>query len=80
MVDNCTEFDKKIARVLQVKLYSIDVYDPILHLTILIQAVCTRIGLNYKGVYSGNQKRKFLLKSLPDQSVKTLYFTLILID
>lgn len=54
VIDNCTEFDKKVARVLQ--------------------SVCERIGLNFKGYDASNKKRKFLLKSLPDASVRQLKY------
>lgn len=46
VIDNYTEFEMKIARVLQ--------------------AVCTRIGLQLKGFDIGNRKRKFLVKQVPD--------------
>ncbi|CAF1157413.1 unnamed protein product, partial [Brachionus calyciflorus] len=46
VIDNCTDFEIKIARVLQ--------------------AVCDRVGLHFKGFDIGNRKRKFLVKSLPD--------------
>ena len=36
-----------------------------------LQAVCERIGLNLKSFETGNRKRKFLIKSLPDDSVTT---------
>lgn len=46
VIDNCTDFEIKIARVLQ--------------------AVCDRIGLQFKGFDVGNRKRKFLVKVVPD--------------
>ncbi|RNA27737.1 TRPL translocation defect 14 isoform X3 [Brachionus plicatilis] len=46
VIDNCTDFEIKIARVLQ--------------------AVCDRIGLQFKGFDVGNRKRKFLVKAVPD--------------
>jgi hypothetical protein len=39
-----------------------------------IQAVCSRIGLNLIGFESGNKKRKYLMKTLPDDSVSVPYF------
>lgn len=50
MIDNCTEFEMKIARVLQ--------------------AVCNRIGLQLTGFDIGSKKRKFLVKNVPDNSVR----------
>ena len=59
VIDNCTEFEEKIARVLQ--------------------AVCERIGLQIKGFDVGNRKRKFLVKTVPDATVrkKNLIFVFI---
>lgn len=53
LIDNYTEFEMKIARVLQ--------------------AVCTRIGLQLKGFDIGNRKRKFLITQVPDISVKIIF-------
>jgi hypothetical protein len=33
-----------------------------------LQAVCQRIGLNLKGFEAGNQKRKYLIKDMPDDA------------
>ena len=36
-----------------------------------IKVVCERAGLNIKGFGNENRKRKFLLKSLPDDEVRS---------
>ena len=46
VIDNRTDFEIKIARVLQ--------------------AVCDRVGVFFKGFDIGNRKRKFLIKCVPD--------------
>lgn len=67
-IDNCGVFEVKIARALQVNSFNKNQIVNILKLK-KIKVVCERIGLHLKGFDAGNKKKKFLVKSLPEDAV-----------